>query len=177
MPRTLGYHFVKSCYGQWLPGDDRGHRSEAWDEEIGFIEPHTLHEGDPVRLRMAQERMLYPPFKLNEQSTQIVVDTIGECVAKSSPRISIVAAAVDFTHMHFLIASYPRNIDNTIKWMLDQTTKAIHRQAHITQPIWVKGRWLEYIEDLGHWENIHAYIERHNEKNGRPIRPYPWVDG
>ena len=44
---TLGYHWVKSCFGLWLPGDDRGHWSEAWDDQIGFIEPHTLHDGDP----------------------------------------------------------------------------------------------------------------------------------
>jgi len=49
MPRTLGYHYVKSGYGLWLPGDDRGSWSQACDEQIGFTEPHTLNPGDPVR--------------------------------------------------------------------------------------------------------------------------------
>ncbi len=49
MPRTIGYHLVKSGYGLWLPGDTRGHWSSAWDEQIGFFEPHHLHAGDPVR--------------------------------------------------------------------------------------------------------------------------------
>ena len=33
MPNTLGFHYVKSGYGLWLPGDDRGHWSEAWGRE------------------------------------------------------------------------------------------------------------------------------------------------
>ena len=45
MANTLGYHYVKSTYGQWLPGDERGHWSTAWDAQIGFIEPHMLHRG------------------------------------------------------------------------------------------------------------------------------------
>jgi len=64
MPNTLGYHYVKSTYGQWLPGDDRGSWSEAWDERIGFIEPHMLHPGDPIRRRMAEERMKHDPVRL-----------------------------------------------------------------------------------------------------------------
>ena len=51
MRQTLGYHIVISGYGLWLPGDERGHWSEAWDAELGFIEPHALHAGDPVRKR------------------------------------------------------------------------------------------------------------------------------
>jgi hypothetical protein len=52
MPRTIGYHIVFSGFGLWLPGDERGHWSEQWDDELGLIEPGTLHEGDPVRLRL-----------------------------------------------------------------------------------------------------------------------------
>jgi hypothetical protein len=60
MAVTYGYHIVISGYGVWLPGDERGHWSTAWDEELGFIEPHTLHPGDPVRKRMALERQKQP---------------------------------------------------------------------------------------------------------------------
>ncbi|MDY7107054.1 MAG: hypothetical protein SYC29_00300, partial [Planctomycetota bacterium] len=37
--RTIGYHLVKSAYGQWLPGDEAGHWSTAWDERIGYLHP------------------------------------------------------------------------------------------------------------------------------------------
>ena len=48
MPRTLGYHYVKSAYGLWLPGDVRGSWSEAWDEQIGYL--------DPIRCTMVTTR-------------------------------------------------------------------------------------------------------------------------
>jgi hypothetical protein len=63
MGNTIGYHFVKSAYGLWLPGDERGSWSDAWDDQIGYCEPHTLHDGDPVRLRMAEERLKHPPVR------------------------------------------------------------------------------------------------------------------
>jgi hypothetical protein len=72
MRRTLGYHIVISGYGLWLPGDERGHWSEAWDEGLGFIEPHTLHAGDPVRLRMAEERRKHPVVKLDNIMQRVV---------------------------------------------------------------------------------------------------------
>ena len=64
--RTIGYHIVKSGYGLWLPGDDRGSWSSAWDELIGLVDPHTLNDGDPVRKRMAQERMKHKPVKFDD---------------------------------------------------------------------------------------------------------------
>jgi len=48
MGQTIGYHLVKSGFGLWLPGDERGHWSEAWDAQLGYIEPHTLHPGDVI---------------------------------------------------------------------------------------------------------------------------------
>ncbi len=80
MPRTIGYHVVKSGYGLWLPGDERGSWSQAWDAKIGFIEPHTLHRGDPVRLRMAQERMIHPPVRLTDAMIEAVAGALALCV-------------------------------------------------------------------------------------------------
>jgi len=95
MATTLGYHYVKSCYGLWLPGDDRGSWSEAWDEQIGFTEPHTLHPGDPVRCRMAEERMKHPKVRLSLEMVDAVVNAIAECIAHSAGGLAIVAAAIE----------------------------------------------------------------------------------
>ena len=56
----MAYFITWTTYGTWLPGDERGHWSDAWDEQLGYIEPHMLHEGDPVRKRMAKERQVHP---------------------------------------------------------------------------------------------------------------------
>jgi hypothetical protein len=175
MRQTRGYHWVKSGHGLWMPGDERGSWSEAWDDQIGFIEPHTLHEGDPVRLRMAEERMKHPPVRLSEEMIDIVARTIGECVAKSNGGLSISALAIEPTHIHVLIQYSGRDIHTTVKWLADQTTKAIHKFTSHQGPVWCKGKWCEYVFEPSHWMNLGAYIRRHNERAGRPGDPYSFI--
>jgi REP-associated tyrosine transposase len=174
MPRTLGYHIVISGYGLWLPGDERGHWSEAWDVDIGFVEPHTLHPGDPVRRRMAEDRQKQPTVRLNAAMQAVVIDTIGRCRADSGWRIA--AASVESTHTHLLLTYTERDVDTTIKWLKDQLTKAIHRQTPHAGPVWCKGRWRSFVFDPDVWRNTTAYIERHNTRRGVGPRPYPFID-
>lgn len=173
MARTLGYHIVISGFGLWLPGDDRGHWSEAWDTELGFVEPHTLHAGDPVRRRMAEERQQHPAVRLNAEMLGIVIDTVGRCKATSDWQIA--AASIEPTHSHLLITYSDRDIDNTVKWLKDQTTKAIHRETHHAGPVWCKGSWRSFIYDPEAWQNAQRYVERHNERRGVGPRPYPFL--
>jgi REP element-mobilizing transposase RayT len=173
MARTIGYHLVKSCYGLWLPGDDRGHWSSAWDEEIGYFRPHHLNEGDPVRKRMATELMTRPPTKLTPLMIQAVADAVGDCVAKSEWRI--VAAAIEETHMHLLMTYTTRDIDNTAKWIAQQTTKGVHKNTPFTGPVWCEGKWLGFVFDESHWDATRQYIERHNVRRGLPVRPWDWI--
>jgi hypothetical protein len=175
MPNTIGYHVVKSGYGLWLPGDDRGSWSEAWDEQIGYIEPHTLHPGDKVRQRMAEERMKHPPVRLTEAMVNAVVAAIGECVRISRGELTVAAAAVESTHMHLLIPYSGRDIDNTIKWLADKTTKAVHRRTSHNGPVWGKGKSRCYVFDEGHWNSAVKYIQRHNLRHGRPANPYDFI--
>jgi REP element-mobilizing transposase RayT len=173
MPRTLGYHIVISGYGLWLPGDDRGHWSEAWDEELGYIEPHQLHQGDPVRLRMAQERQTHPATRLNDAMQNVVASTIETCAEQSDWRIAV--ASIESTHTHLLLTYTERDIDIVIKWLKDQTTKAIHCQTSHAGPVWCKGRWRSFLFELDVWENTQRYIERHNERRGVGARPYEFI--
>lgn len=175
MAKTLGYHYVKSTYGQWLPGDPRGHWSTAWDAQIGLIEPHMLHPGDPVRHRMAEERMKHRPVWLSEAMIDAVAAAIAECVEKSQGGLTIVAASIVATHFHLLIPYSGRDIDKTGKWLADQTTKAVHRHTAHDGPVWCRGRWRTFIFQLSHWKNALDYIERHNVRGGLCRRPYSFI--
>jgi REP element-mobilizing transposase RayT len=175
MSNTLGYHFVKSAYGQWLPGDERGSWSEVWDSRIGFIEPHMLHPGDPARLLIAEERKKHDPVLLSESMIQAVIETLTECIQESAGGLSIVAAAIEPTHAHLLIPYSGWNIDNTTKWLADQTTKKIHRRTSHTGPVWGKGKWCAHVFEEDYWYQIIEYIERHNVRRGRGMRPYPFL--
>jgi REP element-mobilizing transposase RayT len=160
MPSTIGYHWVKSGYGLWLPGDARGHWSTEWDSLIGYYEPHMLHEGDPDRARMAAERMKHPPTRLNRTMIEAVRDTMNRCAASSDWRI--MALTIQRTHVHVLLTYTTRNIGNTVKWLSDQTTKAAKRAAGFGGPIWCKGRWLQFVYDEAHWQRLIEYIGRHD---------------
>ncbi|HUE74632.1 MAG TPA: transposase [Pirellulaceae bacterium] len=175
MSRTIGYHWVKSTYGMWLPGDDRGSWSEAWDEQIGYYQPHHLHPGDPVRQRMAEERMKHSPVWMTDGVMQMVMDSIGECVAKSAGGFAVVAAAIEPTHIHVLIPYSGRDIHKTVKWIADQTTKAVHQRTDHQTPLWCKGKWCAYVFDESHWFSAANYIEQHNVRQERGERPYPFL--
>ena len=127
MVQTIGYHIVLGGYGLWLPGDHRGHWSDVWDDLIGFTEPHTLHPGDPVRRRMAEERMVNPPTRLDGAMIAAVTGAFGRCAADSDWNVA--AASVEPTHTHLLLTYTVREIDRTVKWLKDQMTKAVHRNT------------------------------------------------
>lgn len=173
MPKTLGYHLVKSAYGLWLPGDERGSWSEAWDEELGYIEPHTLHPGDPVRLRMAQERMKHPKVRWSPEIIAAMVDSIEECAAESDWKI--VAAAVENTHLHLQLTYSGMDIDRTAKWLAQRMTKSVHANTTHTGPVFCKGRWCVFLFDESHWYNTVRYIEAHNIRRGLGPRPYAFI--
>jgi hypothetical protein len=173
MPRTMGYHWCKSTYGLWLPGDDRGHWSEAWDDQIGFIEPHTLHEGDPTRKRMAAERMKHPPVRLDESMRLAVERAITECAADSPWKI--VAGYIGEAHTHLVITYSGLDIHRTVKWLAQCTTKAVHCETTHQGPLWCEGCWLTYLFDDPYWFNTIRYVRRHSERHGNGRAPYPFL--
>ena len=173
MAHTLGYHVVISGHGLWLPGDERGHWSAAWDENVGFVEPHTLHGGDPVRLRMAAERLLHPPVRLSFEMMAVITDTLARCAAQSEWRIA--AASIEPTHTHLLLTYSTRDINNTVKWIKDQATKSIHRTTAHAGPVWCEGRWRSFIFTEPVWQTTQRYIERHNERRGQAAHPYAFI--
>ena len=173
MPRTLGYHYVKSGYGLWLPGDDRGSWSETWDEQIGFTEPHTLNSGDPVRQRMAQERLKHEPVRLDAAMIDAVVGALDRCASSSPWRIA--AASIESTHMHLLITYSGLDIKRTVKWLAQQTTKAVHRQTDHVGPVWCEGYWCSYVFDSAYWTNLVQYIQRHNLRHRESAQPYSFL--
>lgn len=159
MPNTLGAHIIKSAYGQWLPGDERGHWSTAWDEQLGYVQPHMLHPGDPVRKRMAEERMKAPSLLWTESMIAAMTQAIAQCAVASAWNIA--ALAIEPTHFHLLIGSLRSDLDRTCKWLSQQITKAVHAATDHPSRIFARGKWASFVYDESHWNNAIAYINRH----------------
>ncbi len=174
MSQTIGYHIVIAGYGLWLPGDERGFWSTKWDADVGLVEPHTLHPGDPVRLRISQERLLHPPNRLTPRMIEIVADTLASCAGASD--WAVAALCVLPTHSHLLLTPTERNIDNTIKWLKHRMTRALHDGTSYNGPVWCKGKWRSFLFDVDVWGSTQEYIENHNVGLGLGARPYPFVN-
>jgi len=119
--------------------------------------------------------MKYPPVNLDEEMVNVVIQCLTACVERSCGGLRIVAAAIEPTHMHLLIPETGRNIDQTVKWIADQTTKSIHRLTRHRGPVWTKGSWCSHINRQEHWEHAILYIDEHNVRAGRGSRPYPFL--
>jgi REP element-mobilizing transposase RayT len=119
---------------------------------------------------MAEERMQHPPVRISAQMLSIVEATLHDCAADSDWRI--VAASLEPTHIHVLLTFTERDIDGVLKWLSQETTKAIHRDTPHQGPVWCKGRWSQFIFKQDHWDYAMAYIECHNLRRGIGSRPY-----
>ncbi|HYO24765.1 MAG TPA: hypothetical protein VEQ85_07430 [Lacipirellulaceae bacterium] len=75
--------------------------------------------------------------------------------------------------MHLLMTYTERDVEKTAKWIAQQTTKAVHKSTPHRGPVWCEGKWLGFVFDEGHWNNLRAYIERHNLRVGLPATPWP----
>ncbi len=159
MGRTIGYHVVKTGYGLWLPGDERGHWSDAWDREIGYVEPHMLHAGDPIRRRMAEERLKHPAVWFDEAMIRVILAALRECEQESTWEFDTVA--VEPTHVHMLIPYTGRDVHRTAKWLAQRVTKRVHAKTSHEGPVLAKGKWCHYIYDWDSWSQVRAYIDRH----------------
>jgi REP element-mobilizing transposase RayT len=118
---------------------------------------------------MAEERMVYPPLKWDNAMMRVIAQTLGDC-AKASPW-KIMAASIEPTHFHALLTDSPVDIERSVKWIAQEMTKAVHRQTTHAGPVFCKGRWLQFIYDQSHWDNIIGYIDAHNARHGLPARP------
>lgn len=164
MPRTLGYHVVLSAYGQWLPGDGRGSWSAAYDKQLGYVEPHQLHPGDPVRERMARERMAQPAVRFSASIRNAVADAIARCAVESDWQTG--AFTLEPTHAHLLLTYTGRPIEKTVKWLKQSCTKAVHTQTAHDGKVWCEGSWRVFVFEPAQWNTTTRYIQQHHERRG-----------
>ena len=156
---TIGYHIVKTAYGRWLPGDERGHCSSVWDEQIGQVTPRGFQQGHPALEQYARSRMAHPPVTISKPIHKAIEQSLRECEKVSAWSIS--ALAIEPTHMHLLVFGLACNPDSLCKWLAQQTTKHVHAVTSHVGPVWAKGKWCAHIQSEEHWLVAMEYINRH----------------
>jgi len=122
---------------------------------------------------MAAERMKHDPVRLGVALMAVVAESIGRCVAASSWRVA--AASIEATHTHLLLTYTASDIDNTVKWLKDRTTKSVHGDTDHFGPVWCRGKWRSFVYDVQAWAAARDYIERHNVRRGLAAAPYDFI--
>ncbi len=98
---------------------------------------------------------------------------LGRCVTESDWQLA--AMTLEPTHAHLLITHCGKPIENTVKWIKQRTTRAVHESTSYVGPVWCEGSWRTFVFDGPQWNNTMRYIQRHNERRGLTATPYDFV--
>ena len=163
----------------WPPGDARGHWSALFDFYGHLIDDgHHLNLPDPTTLHHATQLAKEPPKILNEYEQQIVADTIGEVLrTQMAPTSTILAAAVQRTHVHLLLSGLDEPIDRVVGRFKGRTSSEVIARG--SEPgrkrTWTAGYWKVFLFEDRSVPIVGRYIEEHNEREGLVAAPYEWI--
>jgi REP element-mobilizing transposase RayT len=188
----LGYHFIVSAYGFWLPNDPRG----SWSEVVRQFELLRFGPATKVSTRKsvagvkhdrslrekAKEVLKYPPVCFTGQQAVLIAKGFG--VAKAQHDYEINALAILPDHVHLVMRVHdsiePDQIAAHLKAKATaelnarcQHPLAGHASAagRIPSP-WGRNYWKVLIFDEKHYRQAIRYVELNPVKAG--LKPQKW---
>ncbi len=188
----LGYHFIFSAYGFWLPNDPRGSWSEAVRQfELLRFGPATkvsttrsvAGKQHDRQLRMsAKQALRYPPVEFTGQQAVLIARGFG--VAKGQHDYEINALAILPDHVHLVMRVHqsiqPDQISSHLKAKAtaELSAQGQHPLAsyasaagRIPSP-WARNFWCVFIFDEEHYAQAIRYVEQNPVKAG--LKPQRW---
>jgi len=167
------FHVVLTTYGAWLPGDDRGFRTRH----------HRLHvDGDykyppkPGKFqglkKSAQASLKHDAVSLTVPQRQAVGEAVREKATVCGAEIACIAVAA--THTHLLIGS-DANLTRKTAGAIKRHTWFTLRNEGWNRKLWAKGGKYVPVETRSHWDNVFAYILRH-ESEGAYVWRWDFTD-
>ncbi|MEO0964057.1 MAG: hypothetical protein AAFY08_02965 [Planctomycetota bacterium] len=160
MPRTLAVMLTCTTYGTWLRGDPRGYVDDS-----KVLPPNpTLHAADTARLK-------HPPYTFPPDRLLDTAHAIGQSLIDRKNQ-RLLALSLQTWHVHALVTATRVPIPDLVKCLKD----AARYHLRPGRPIWTTGYDKRFCFEE---QAVHArtrYIERHNEQNGWPPRPFPFLD-
>jgi REP element-mobilizing transposase RayT len=172
MGRTLAIHWAPTTHGTWLHGDSRG----SWrDGELIGPDPYLLAE---ARARMTKGAVILTPAE-----RELVAEMFGFTVRQQNHRV--LAATVQATHCHLILAPLKENIDNVVARLKYRSASAVLQRRRenptgtvgpcVPRSLWTGGKFITFIYSHAHLRNAVGYVRRHNEREGLPADPYDWI--
>ncbi len=181
----LGYHFIFSAYGFWLPNDPRG----SWSETIRVYEllrfgPATkvnttesvAHIPHDRKLRKrAQEALRYDPVRFTGIQAREIAR--GFDIAAQEADYAIFALAILPDHSHAVLGAHQRDIDQISTHMKAKATMQLnkeslhpfanHRRADGTLPSpWARNYWCPFIDSKEYLHQAIRYVNNNPARSG-----------
>jgi REP element-mobilizing transposase RayT len=174
---TVGIHLVWTCYGTWLPGDDRGHWSPLFDFYDHVIERGgKLNRADLLTHEHSRERMKESAKILDAQEMAVVVEQFAALLQEpDQPRVY--AAAIEPTHVHLLFGPVVEPVGTLAGRLKGKSSSAVLAltQNQGRQRTWTAKYWKVFLFDELTLAAVQRYIEDHNVRRGMAAAPFSWI--
>jgi hypothetical protein len=155
----LGIMATFTTYGTWLRGDRRG-----WVDDGRILPP------DPELEAADRQRLKHPSFRFDRRQLLEVGGIVGRAVA-TRLRAPVLALHVGTWHVHIVAGVQPAEIAELVKCAKD----AVRFKLLPSRPIWTAGYDKRFCFDVPSLRRRVLYVERHNERNGGPPRPWDFI--
>jgi REP element-mobilizing transposase RayT len=160
----IGYHFILSAYGFWVPDDPRGSWSEVVREfELRKLGPATkvsttrsvASRPHDVSLRLAaKEALRYPPVKFAGKQAVLIAKGFGDAIADHGYVVNALAILPD--HVHVVMRYHARPVEKIAAHLKAKATARLsvaemHPLASYTSPAgrtpspWARNYWCPFI--------------------------------
>ena len=187
---VLGYHFIFSAYGFWLPNDPRGSWSEVVRQfELRRFGPATKVNTtrsvaacphDKARRMAAKEALRYPPVRFTGVQARAIARGFAIAAVESDYVVHALAILPD--HVHLVMSRHAKHIDTIAanfksKATRQLTIEGIHPLAsfaslgRVPTP-WSRNYWCPFIRSDAHMREAIKYVENNPIKAG--LRKQCW---
>ena len=156
-----------TCYGTWLPGDERGYVSNTLRAGHGYRPkqntPGTEFTADDVTTRERARRLQ------RGETVYLTVEqavNVAQCLVKVAAREgwTIPRAAVMANHVHVVVQQCPRDGPSVRRLLKGNTQAALSELLGHSQRWWTAGGSDRYKKDLTAIEAAIQYVAKQEHK-------------
>ncbi len=191
----LASHIIVSCYGFWLPNEERGSWSDfvrSWELCYNFgkatiVETHRSVADQPYDQglrREARDSLKFPVVNFTGEQAREVALAFGEKAKKSG--YEIYAFAIMRNHLHMVVARHKYDfmqITNLLKGAATTrlTQKGLHplqsyrnKNGSIPSPF-ASRAWKVFLDTREDVQRAIRYVEDNPEKEGKKRQEWSFV--
>lgn len=187
----LGFHFIFSAYGFWLPNDPRG----SWSTTIrqfdllrfgpatktNTIRSVAATPHDYRKRLQAKQALRYPPVTFNGKQARTIANGFAHAASKQGYAVHALAIMPD--HVHLLMRWDRTDADQIARQFKSRATamlnkgglhpmKAYPKRDGILPSPWARKYWCPFIDSKAHMHAAIRYVEQNPIKAG--YKPQRW---